>query len=365
MAKYDIDTVTSDDYDYLERLQNTIGDFEDFYFDNLTDEQVKETSDIFWVVVKLQIRISEVAKEITRITNAVNGYDEVTVKSTDKADLEQLKTDIKALAEGQNLTDEEREHLAELDAKLDAILKKIADTKAEIDRVNEAVNAYDEETIKSTDSADLEQLKEDIQALIDSGNVTETEKTALEEILKDIEALEERITETEEKLEEIKGIENNYNPENVSSDDKAAIENKIAEIEAVNPDNLTEEQKAEYDEIKAGFEALLEEIEKAGSEVDAIGAELEMFDEERVTIFSKDEIEALKAKIEELLADTNMGEAEKAKLNEYMSQAEKLIEIINTPAEYFAMRIFYFIWDALHWLSSHVVFIFNWIVSMF
>ena len=73
----------------------------------------------------------------------------------------------------------------------------------------------------------------------------------------------------------------------------------------------------------------------------------------------------IKAKIEELLADTNMGEAEKAKLNEYMSQAEKLIEIINTPAEYFAMRIFYFIWDALHWLSSHVVFIFNWILAMF
>ena len=37
--------------------------------------------------------------------------------------------------------------------------------------------------------------------------------------------------------------------------------NALAEIEAVNPDNLTEEQKAEYDEIKAGFEALLEEIE--------------------------------------------------------------------------------------------------------
>ena len=58
-------------------------------------------------------------------------------------------------------------------------------------------------------------------------------------------------------------------------------------------------------------------------------------------------------------------EAEKAKLNEYMSQAEKLIEIINAPAEYFAVRIFYFIWDALHWLSSHVVFIFNWIPAMF
>ena len=181
------------------------------------------------------------------------------------------------------------------------------------------------------------------------------------EMIEKVNALLDKISETEEKLEEIKGIENNFNPENVSSDDKVAIEEKIAEIESVNPDNLTEEQKAEYDEIKAGFEALLEEIEKAGSEVDAIGSELEMFDEERVTIFWEDEIEALKAKIDELLADENMGEAEKAKLNEYKAQCDNLIEIINTPAKYFSMRLFHFVWDAINWLVNHVVFIFNWI----
>ena len=104
---------------------------------------------------------------------------------------------------------------------------------------------------------------------------------------------------------------------------------------------------------------------EAASEVDAIGSELEMFDEERVTIFYEDEIEALKAKIDELLADENMGEAEKAELEEYKAQCDNLIEIINTPAKYLSMRLFYFIWDALHWLSSHVVFIFNWIVAMF
>ena len=178
-------------------------------------------------------------------------------------------------------------------------------------------------------------------------------------MIKDIEGLEEKVEETEAQLEEIKGIENNFNPENVSSDDMAAIEEALAEIEAVNPDNLTEEQKAEYDEIKAGFEALLEEIEKAGSEVDAIGAELEMFNEERVTIFREDEIEALKAKIDELLADENMGEDEKAKLNEYKAQAEKLIEIISTPKEYFSLRFFYFIWDCLVWKHNGIVWLFK------
>ena len=365
VAGYDIDTVTSDDYDYLEGLYESEGQWLYDHGENYTDEEIKEFSDTLDDLQKLKIRISDVAKEITRITNAVNGYDEETVKSSDKANLEQLKADIKALTDGQNITDGEREKLAELDAKLDDLLKKIADTQAEIDELGKNVDSYTEDSVKSSDSDELAQLKEDIQTLIDSGNTTENEKTTLEDMIKDIEGLEDKIAETEEKLEEIKGIENNYNPETVTSDDKAAIEDKIAEIEAVNPDNLTDEQKAEYDEIKAGFEALLEEIAAAEKTVADIGIELEMFDEKRVTIFWEDDIEALKAKIDELLADENMGEAEKAKLNEYKAQAEKLIEIINTPVKYFSLRFFYFIWDSLHWLSSHVIFIFNWIVAMF
>lgn len=61
------------------------------------------------------------------------------------------------------------------------------------------------------------------------------------------------------------------------------------------------------------------------------------------------DIECLEDKIDELLADENMGEAEKAKLNEYKAQAEKLIEIINDPCKYFSLRFFCLIWDCLTW----------------
>ena len=360
---YDESTIKSSDTDDLNQLKADIKALTDGA--NLTDGERANLAELDATIDALLKKIADTQVEIERIDEAVNCYDIESVNSADIQALGKLIDDIETLTNGDNITEEEKAALEDNKATIDALIEKLTEVAEEIARVNEAVNGYDEDTVKSTDKEDLAQLKEDIQAVIDGGNVTENEKTALGEMIEKVNALLDKISETEEKLEEIKGIENNFNPENVSSDDKAAIEEKIAEIEAVNPENLTEEQKAEYDEIKAGFEALLEEIEKAGSEVDAIGAELEMFDEERVTIFSKDEIEALKAKIEELLADTNMGEAEKAKLNEYMSQAEKLIEIINTPAEYFAIRIFYFIWDALHWLSSHVVFIFNWILAMF
>ncbi len=360
LAVYDIDTVTSDDADDLDCFYNDeVAKVYNDYFDNLTEEQTKELDNILLGISALQKRISDVAKEITRITNAVNGYDKATVKSSNKADLEQLVADIKALTDATNINEAERAKLEALDEKVDALIKKIDDTKAEIDRVNDAVAGYDEETVMSSDKADLEQLKEDIQALIDSTNTTESEKTSFEEMIEKVEALEDKIEETEQQLEDIAGVENGYNPETVTSDDKSAIEEAIAEIEAINPDNLTDEQKAEYEEIKAGFEALLEEIAAAEKAVEDIGVELKMFDEKRVTKFWEDDIEALEAKIDELLADGNMGEAEKAKLNEYKSQCDKLIEIINTPVKYFSLRFFYLIWDCLVWKFNGILRLFS------
>ena len=69
-------------------------------------------------------------------------------------------------------------------------------------------------------------------------------------------------------------------------------------------------------------------------------------------ISAEDEIEAVKARIDELLADENMGEAEKAKLNEYKADCDNLIEIIHTPVEYFSLRLFYLIWDFFTWVVT-------------
>ena len=360
---YDEESVKSTDKADLEQLKADIKALTDTQ--NITEDERTKLGNLDATLDSLIKKIDDTAAEIARIDEAVNGYDAETVTSADVPALGKLIDDIKALTDGGNLTDDEKAVLEANDESIDELVAKLTEVAEEIKRVDEAVKSYDEETVKSTDKADLEQLKEDIQALIDSTNTTENEKTALGGMLEKDNALIDVIDEIEQQIEDIGAFENNFNPEKVTSDDKAAIEEKIAEIENVNPDNLTEEQKAEYAEIKAGFEALIEEIEKAGSEVDAIGSELEMFDEERVTIFYEDEIEALKAKIDELLADENMGEAEKAKLNEYKAQCDNLIEIINNPSDYFSMRLFHFVWDALHWLSSHVVFIFNWIVAMF
>ncbi|MBQ4338688.1 MAG: hypothetical protein IJC37_04625, partial [Clostridia bacterium] len=354
-ALYSEDTVKASDTDALNKIVEKVNEIKERYGYYLTEEEEKRLDDILAGVEKLRAKIAATAAEIAEVENSVGGYDKESVKSTDKADLEQLKADVAALANGSNVTDAEIEKLAGLDATLDELLGRIAETQAEIEEFGKAADSYTEETVKASDSDALAQLKEDVKALAQSGNVTEDDKTVLAGVIADIESLEGRIAETEEKLEALKGIENNFDPEKVTSDDKAAIEEKIAQIAAVNPDNLTDAQKAEYDEIKAGFEALLAEIAQAGKAVEDIGAQLEMLDESRVTIFWEDEIEALKARIDELLADENMGEAEKAKLNEYKAQCDNLAEIIRTPAKYFSLRFFWLIIDALSWVWSSIL----------
>jgi len=142
----------------------------------------------------------------------------------------------------------------------------------------------------------------------------------------------------------------NLTVDNVTSDDKAAIE----AVKAIIDDNTDEQTKAEYKAITDKCDQLLKAISDSQNSVEAIGEELKAFDEERITIFHEDKIQAVKANVDELLTDGNMGEAEKTTLNEYKAQADNLIEIINTPSEYISQRLVYFIWDCICWKFNSV-----------
>lgn len=96
-----------------------------------------------------------------------------------------------------------------------------------------------------------------------------------------------------------------------------------------------------------------------GEKIAAIKAELDMLDENRVTIFWKDDINAVIEKIDKLLAEEKLNEADVATLSEYKAQAEKLIEIIHNPCKYISCRFFYFVWDCLTWKYNGIL----WLLS--
>lgn len=71
-----------------------------------------------------------IADEIARILTAVNRYDLSTVKSSDKENINKLITDIDALVDTGNLTEAEKTALDSINAKAEALIRKIDDAAA-------------------------------------------------------------------------------------------------------------------------------------------------------------------------------------------------------------------------------------------
>ena len=88
------------------------------------------------------------------------------------------------------------------------------------------------------------------------------------------------------------------------------------------------------------------------------------FNKDRVTIFWEDDINALIAEIDALLAKPGISEEKKELLEGYKAQAEELIVIINDPCRYLSFRLFYFVYDCLNWKMGGFTRIFNSIFSV-
>ena len=354
---YSEETVKSSDASALAKLVEDIKALTDA--NNLTADERANLEELFAQANTHLAKIAETKAEYDRVISAANGYDEATVTSADKDDLIQLNEDIYALAITDNVTADELQNLDAAHDKVFALINKLigidSEIMAVINRVVETVDQNVFEGVNSSDKADIEQLVADIGVLLESPNISEDERALLENANEICGKLVAKIEATTEEINRINNAANAYDADTVTSDDRADIEKLIADIKSLTDGNgITDAERKQLNGNAEALEALIAEIDAAGSQVDAIGVELEQFDENRVTIFSEDDIEALKAKADELLADRNMGEAEKAKLNEYKAQAEKLIEIINTPEMYFSARFFYLIYDCFTWAINGI-----------
>ena len=89
----------------------------------------------------------------------------------------------------------------------------------------------------------------------------------------------------------------------------------------------------------------LSAIQANAIEVRNVGILLSKCDEDRVTIFWKDDINSIITKIDTLLESGALTSDDEAKLKEYRLQADKLIVIISNVEDYEFMRFIYYIYD--------------------
>ena len=113
---------------------------------------------------------------------------------------------------------------------LQAKLARIEEVKADLTDVDTRVNGYDLSTVSKDDLSDLEELKDKIEELLDSTNVTEAEKDHLNELLEIIAELEARIEAAEKALEEAEHNDHTggINSGNVTPDDQTSLEDALS-----------------------------------------------------------------------------------------------------------------------------------------
>jgi len=253
------DNVKSSDAETISSVERQILDIAEAFDDGESTED--EWSKLTAAAAKckdLNKRIAEVADEITRLTDAVNGYDIDKVTSDDKADVEKLIADIDTLLDGDNLTDTERAALEALKGTARALLDRIAAAKdaAEADEIT-VIDGITKDNVKLGDKEALETAEKALEgALRDfEGNYTDEEQEDLETRLETVKAALAAIGNAEKAAEEIGKL---------PSADDAKLSDK-SELDRVKKllEGLTENEKAMLGKDALGkVDALAEKIQR-------------------------------------------------------------------------------------------------------
>ena len=260
------DNVKSSDAETISAVERQILDIAEAFDDGeSTDDEWNKLTEAAAKCKDLNKRIADVADEISRLTDAVNGYDIDKVTSADKADVEKLISDIDTLLDGDNLTESERAALEALKGTARALLDRIAAAKdaAEADEIK-AVDGITKDNVKLEDKEALEKADKALEgALRDfDGNYTEEEGKNLEEKLETVKAALAAIGNAEKVAEEIGKLPS---AEDAKLSDKSALDQVKKLLEG-----LTENEKAMLGKDALGkVDALAEKIKKLAEEANS------------------------------------------------------------------------------------------------
>lgn len=260
------DNVKSSDAETISSVERQILDIAEAFDDGeSTEDEWNKLTAAAAKCKDLNKRIAEVADEITRLTDAVNGYDIDKVTSDDKADVEKLIADIDTLLDGDNLTDTERAALEALKGTARALLDHIAAAKdaAEADEIT-VIDGITKDNVKLGDKEALETAEKALEgALRDfEGNYTDEEQEDLETRLETVKAALAAIGNAEKAAEEIGKL---------PSADDAKLSDK-SDLDRVKKllEGLTENEKAMLDKDALGkVDALAEKIQKLAEEANS------------------------------------------------------------------------------------------------
>ena len=239
------------------------------------------------------------------------------------------EADIKAVKEMMANADSVKDEWADISTACEDLIEKIEAVEAQKKEATDKAASFNEDTVKSADKEDLTQLTEEIEALLDTDNLTEDERTDLETVLGQVNGMIDTIEDTAEESKAATDAIDALNAATVTSADKGKLEQAIETIEdLLAGDNLTEEEAKTLEDAKADAKALIDVINAAAGATGTENTEkVEDVTPENVTPEDKTDLEKAKADLEKALEDNggNYTEDEKKAIRDEIDRIDSAI----------------------------------------
>lgn len=263
VADTNLDTVTLNDEPVT--LENGVltlnGNTETTYTIVATDKAANTTT----VTITMKT-IASLSEDIDEMTSS-------DVTSADKGTVDDVKNAADSV-DTENATEEEKAELEEILDDCETLLDKIDEVEQELSGVTDGIGDFDPDSVKTSDTATIEDLVDRIDDLLNGGNLTEEEKEALETVKEDAEDLLDKIDETAGagNTENIQNVQD-ITPDNVKTEDKEDLESAKEDIQQALEDyagNYTEDEKKQLEETLEQIEESLEVIKNVEDSEEAI-----------------------------------------------------------------------------------------------
>lgn len=325
---YALETVTSDDRTALNRLMADITAL--LNANQLNMNQEENLTERKQTVEALLARIDAIAEEFDRICAAVDAYAPETVTDDDRTALNGLLTDLTSLTAGTNLTDDQRDTLAQKKQAIEVLLARIDAIADEFSRINAAVDGYDVDTVTGDDKADLERLLADITALGNGTNLTSAQRDTLAQKKNTINELLNKIENTAMVVDILCQGLYLHTVDTVRSVFANDVQTfiKLAE-RLLEGSNLTAAQRDELQTAKRHGQALLVRVAEVLEILDRARALTSDLKESNVKSSDKAALTQSIAELNELLAGDNLSDHEREEVPGLIEKAEALLRFLD------------------------------------
>ncbi|MBP3372212.1 MAG: hypothetical protein J6L88_06765, partial [Clostridia bacterium] len=141
-------------------------------------------------------------------------------------------------------------------------------TMLPISTLAEKIDGLTTETVKSSDAPAVQAVLQAADT-VDPDSATDEEKQAISEILDRAQGLDDVIDDVQEQMQRIDRQADGYDESTVNSDDKAALQQLLKDIEVLTDgDNLTDDERAQLNETAKKLEGMLAAIDEAADAAD-------------------------------------------------------------------------------------------------